>query len=280
VLNTNHTDNTKGQTLLNEFIENGVENLVETDGFKNLDKAEVLVLTDALCQSKILRPVAVVMLEELVNNLANELGVSITANITDQTNLKSQSQSIGEVVYDLFSVVNTDFLGSFEDAILNNTNLQTAVKNLLISLKANAEAGGVFEPAYTAVCESFEEIINTAHTQICELVEIGEVGEITVTGEQLILQFDAVLDQLSKAKAVADLGQNSIESVILNGGSDELLELLTAMQAKASGVLGLTYLKVFAYVQNNYMALQSVQNTTFTSIVWEDVLNEISGMLN
>lgn len=280
VLNTNHTDNTKSQTLLNELIENGAESLVETDGFKNLDKTEVLVLTDALCQSKILRPVAVVLLEELINNLANELGVGITANITSQTNLQSQSQSIGEVVYDLFSVVNTDFSGSFEDAILNNSSLQTAVKNLLTSLKANAEAGGVFEPAYTAVCESFEEIINTAHTQICELVESGEITEITVTGEQLILQFDAVLDQLSKAKAVESVGQNSIESVILNGGSDELLELLNAMQGKASGVLGVTYLKVFAYVQNNYMALQSVQNTTFTSIVWEDVLNEISGMLN
>lgn len=279
VLNQNYTDNTKTQTLLEKLIDGGADEIVETDGFKELTEDEMLVLTTTLCESKILKPVATLLLEEIVKNLGDAVGVTIDTSGIKNAVLSQQTQTISGVMFDLISLLNVEYTGDFKDAILENQNLKNAVKQLLESLNANAESAGVFAGAFNAVCGLFEEVIQTANDKMLELVD-ENANDLVVTSEQLLSEFDDIITILSKAKTVADLNKTTLEEIVAQAdGSEKMLALLNEMQTHSSGVFGEAYTAIFEYVEENYSLLDSVNGKTAQTIVWATVFEEIKQII-
>lgn len=370
LLNSTYSDSTETQTLLEVLMTQGGTEMTETDGFKNLTDAQVEQVVNTICESKLLRPAAIELLETLATTLGQMFDEDFECTILENADLAAQKSQIANVILKALALQDIDISAydSIAQAVLESQDVQTALKNLLIALNANEQGifGGVytlvfdmvettisdanlaminlvdgeyslaleigfdalieqydalldvmkkaktladlnaenfdalldmdgakdvlydllfaldqnktgaFGTATTKIFDYFADIIITASDEMIALVDSEYVGALEVPNLQILTQFNSVLDILKKADAVADLGANSIETLLDTTGGDAALQnLLVSMQDSVSGVFGAAYTEIFEYMQTTYAeVLTSLQNVTPESVVWADVLSE------
>ena len=248
LLHTTYADSTEAQTLLEVLVNDGANALTETDGFKALTDSQIETTVYAICESKLLRPVAIDLLESLATTLGQIFDEDFECTLADNVDLVGQKSQIANVILKALALSETDIedYSSPADAVLESEEVPTALKNLLIALNSNQS--GVFGGVYTLVFDLVESTISDANIAMINLVDSTYEEALEISFDALIEQFDALLDIMSKAKTVADLGADNFDALLeTDGATEAILDLLTALDKNKTGAFGTAQEKIFEY---------------------------------
>ena len=248
LLHTTYADSTEAQTLLEVLVNDGADALLETDGFKALTDTQIETVVYAICESALLRPVAIDMLESLATTLGQMFDEEFECTILDNVDLIGQKAQIANVILKVLALNDTDFK-DYQDmsvAVLESESVQTALKNLLIALNANQS--GVFGGVYTVVFDTVEKTISDANLAMIGLVDSAYEESLEIGFDALIQQYETLLDIMNKAKTLADLNIGTFDDILSDStAKDALYALLVALDTNKTCAFGVASTKIFEY---------------------------------
>ena len=248
LLHTTYSDSTEETTLLEVLINDGADALTETDGFKALSDEQIETTVYAICESQLLRPVAIDLLESLATTLGQMFDEGYECTLSNTVDLVSQKSQIANVILKALALTETDIedYADLPTAVLESQEVQTALKNLLIALNSNAS--GVFGTVYSLVFDTVEKTISDANAEMINLVDGSYEEALELGYDAVIAQYESLLDVMKKAKALADLGLGAFDDILEDStAKDALFTLLTALDANKTGAFGTAQEKIFEY---------------------------------
>ena len=270
LLHTTYSDSTEETTLLEVLVNDGAEAMVETDGFKALSDEQIETTIYAICESQLLRPVAIDLLESLATTLGQMFDEGYECTLSNTVDLVSQKSQIANVILKALALTETDIedYADLPTAVLESEEVQTALKNLLIALNANAS--GVFGTVYSLVFDTVETTISDANIAMIGLVDNLYEDVLEITYDALIEQYESLLDVMQKAKALADLDIGNFDDILEDStAKDTLFTLLTALDANKTGLFGTANTKIFDYFEE-VIVTASEEITKLVDSAYED----------